>query len=149
MNTLQKTKYTIYQIKHRNPFILNTYIGSTTDFKTRKAVHKLRTRNIESYNCSLYRTIRGLGGWENFEMIPIETIECETRTEAETREGYWIRVKTANMNTYMKTKTTRTSREKSSKYYQDNREKVLENIKARYNYVKIRRPEGALNEPQI
>jgi len=136
MNTLEKTKYTIYQIKHNDPTVCLNYVGSTTDFNQRESVHKFRTRNIESYKCLLYKTIRESGGWDSFNIQPVETLECDRR-EAEAREGYWIKTLSANMNTYNKSRATTTSREYHKQYYLDNREKILEKINANYNYVKV------------
>lgn len=129
--------WVIYQIRHRNPFILNTYIGSTTDFEKRKSVHKLRTRNVESFHSPLYKTIRGLGGWDQFEMSKIETLDCETRREAETREAYWIQQRSGNMNTYMRTGMKKDRRDYCAKYYRDNREAILAYTREKYSYVKM------------
>ena len=133
-----KLRYTIYEIRHNNPYVLNTYIGSTRNFFARLAVHRLRTKNTETYNCHLYQYIRGLGGWSQFTMSALEEIECESREEAEERESWWIKQRTANMNTY-KVNTTRSqkTRERQRRYYADNRTRILDDRKQAYRYVPI------------
>ena len=38
----------------------------------------------------LYNTMRENGGWDNFEMIPIEEYLCDTPLQARMREQFWI-----------------------------------------------------------
>jgi hypothetical protein len=154
---MNKTQYTIYEIRHRDPFMLNTYVGTTRDFNKRKSVHRLRSRNEETYNYPLYQQIRHFGGWDNFIMRPLEIIQCETRREAECRETYWINQCNARMNEYKKPMTEReldnykaqsshkksyaNNREKKldacRQYYLDNREEILKKRKENYHYVKV------------
>lgn len=163
---MSKKQYTIYEIRHRDPYMSNAYVGSTIDFNKRKSVHKIRSKNAETYKYPLYEHIRHFGGWENFEMRPLEIIECETRREAECRESYWIRQCNARMNGYKKPMTEReleeykleayhkkayaTHREKrledSRKYYLDNREEILKKRKDNYTYVKVGRE---TNQPNL
>lgn len=139
MTTPNKLKYTIYEIRHNNPFILNSYIGSTRDFFKRRAVHQLRTKNNETYKCQLYQCIRALGGWSQFTMTALEEIECDSRMEAEERETYWIKQRTANMNTYkLNGIVNAANRERRSRYYAANRERILDERRNAYRYVPIR-----------
>ena len=64
------------------------YIGSTTDFTSRKSQHKTNCNNENrtSYNLKIYKTIREYGGWQNWRMVVIEKFPCENRREAEKRE---------------------------------------------------------------
>jgi hypothetical protein len=143
MDTLEKIEYTIYKIRHKNPFILNLYVGSTMNFNNRKCVHKLRVENVATYTNQLYMYIRALGGWDQFIMEPVESILCTCRAEAEEREAYWIAKLNANMNSYRKTNMSKEQRLYNRLYYLKNQEKILTRTRKNYKYVKIERPEGA------
>lgn len=152
-----KKQYTIYEIKHKDPYMLNSYIGMTLDFKKRMSVHKLRAKNVETYKYPLYEHIRHFGGWDNYEMTALETIECDTRQEAECRETYWIRQCNARMNRYKRhmsdielekykaeayhkkayAKHRAKKLEASRKYYLDNRDKILKKRKENYTYTSV------------
>lgn len=161
-----KKQYTIYEIRHKDPFMLNAYVGMTLDYSKRKSVHKLRCKNVETYKYPLYEQIRHFGGWENFEMRPLEIIECESRREAECRESYWVRQCNARMNAYKRPMTERELEEYKSQsthkktyannrekkleycrqYYLDNREDILKKRKDNYNYVKVASEASKQNE---
>ena len=77
------------------------YVGSTTDFISRKSHHKSRCNNEKNknYNLKIYKTIREYGGWDNWRMVLVEKFPCENRREAEKREEE-IRVElNATLNT--------------------------------------------------
>jgi hypothetical protein len=83
-----------------NTSITEIYIGSTTNFRVRKNKHKTTCNNInhKHYNLHIYNIIRQNGGWENWDMHPIEQIECETIIESRIREQYWIQLKQSSLN---------------------------------------------------
>lgn len=64
------------------------YIGSTTDFKSRKRHHKsaCTKEGDKKYNYKLYKTIRANGGWENWRMVEVERYPCNDKREAHMRE---------------------------------------------------------------
>jgi len=83
---LEKEKYqknVNYIIKNRNPDILHRYIGSTTDVKSRIRNHRYSSTFKTS---KLYRTIRELGGWDNWMLVVYEKYPCDNRLEAIKRE---------------------------------------------------------------
>ena len=84
-------KYIIYEITPLNKSVLYSYVGSTKNFRTRKCHHKSRCYNENSkhYNLPVYNFIRENGGWDSFEMNPIEEIEVESKTQARIREQFW------------------------------------------------------------
>ena len=84
-------KYIIYRISVGD----YNYIGSTKDFKQRKATHKCgyKTREMK-----VYKMIREAGGWDKCEMVPIEEFECDTLLDARIREEHWRIYHQANMN---------------------------------------------------
>ena len=82
----------IYEIKSIDTSITETYIGSTWDMKQRlkKHKHECNNKNRKDYKYPLYRYIRENGGVDNFEMIEIDSGECEDITELHCAEQYYI-----------------------------------------------------------
>jgi hypothetical protein len=71
------TKTIIYKIVCNDLNITDVYVGHTTNFINRKALHKSNCNNIngKSYNLKIYNTIRNNGGWLNWSMIEIEKFQ--------------------------------------------------------------------------
>ena len=67
------------------------YVGSTRNFRQRKFNHKshCRNENAKEYNFDVYKMIRANGGWDNWEMVPIEELNC-SKIQASIREQYYI-----------------------------------------------------------
>jgi hypothetical protein len=86
------TIYIIYEIRPVNKELIFSYIGSTMNLRNRKYQHKTSCNNINSkgYNFKLYQFIRDNGGFEMFEMIPLEEYECDSKTQSRIREQLWI-----------------------------------------------------------
>ena len=83
--------YVIYKIKSLDPMVNYCYVGSTQNFTKRKSQHKSMCNVINKKNdTKLYNTMRENGGWNNFEMIPIEEYKCDTPQQAHIREQFWI-----------------------------------------------------------
>ena len=82
----------IYEIKSIDKSITGTYIGSCWDMKRRLKSHKDKVNNktYRGYNYPLYRYIRENGGFDNFEMIEIDSGECEDKRELECAEQFYI-----------------------------------------------------------
>ena len=82
----------IYKLVHKEDYDnANIYIGSTTDFVTRKNSHKSTCiyEKQTNYNNKKYQYIRENGGWNCFNMIEVEKYPCNDKREAEAREEYW------------------------------------------------------------
>jgi len=77
------------------------YIGSTTNFRQRKGLHKFRCNNInnKNYNSKLYSMIRENGGWSEWSMIEIEKYPCSDSNETRKRERELMEHYNANLNT--------------------------------------------------
>ena len=75
----------IYKISCRDKSITEIYIGSTTNFTKRKHEHKSICNNINTkdYNNQKYIFIRENGGWNNWEMIEIEKVQCHSKRDLE------------------------------------------------------------------
>ena len=89
-----------YKIVCRNTDIKDFYIGHTTDFKTRKGCHKrvCNNPNDQNHNSQLYKFIRDNEGWDNFDMIWIETKQLQNGMEARARERELIEQMKPSLN---------------------------------------------------
>ena len=77
------------------------YVGHTINFRSRKSDHKKVANSLDykESHFKLYQIIRANGGWENWEMIPLEEYACNSSTEARIKEQEWIDKLQTNMNT--------------------------------------------------
>jgi len=119
----------IYKLCHCNDLENeNIYIGSTTNFRTRKNKHKsnCNNENRKEYNYSIYEYIRSNGGWSEWKMIPIEKYPCNGKEELEIRERYHIELLKSKLNKNIPTRTKK-------QYRNDNKEIILEKKKLYFN----------------
>ena len=122
----------IYKLCHQNDLDNeNIYVGSTTNFRSRKNKHKTTCNNEKDkkHNSFVYQFIRDNGGWNEWQMIPIEVFPCNDKNELEIRERHHIELLKSNLN---KTIPTRTLKE----YYQDNKERIKEYKEANKEQIK-------------
>jgi hypothetical protein len=143
------SKTIIYKIIPNNSELNYCYIGNTTNVKQRLNNHYSNCINInsKSYNILLYKTIRENGGWDEWSLIEIEHFPCSNGTEARQREQYYIMKYNSNLNAVRSYRTEeekleqartehRTAeqiRDKTKKYYNDNKEMCNEKSKNYYN----------------
>ena len=94
-------KTLIYKIVCNNLDVLECYVGSTTDFKSRKYAHKTSCNNefSKAYNLKVYKFIRENGGWDNFTMVLIEEYFCGSKLECRSRERFWFENLNSGLNT--------------------------------------------------
>ena len=120
---MSKTGY-IYKIVSTDIKIKECYVGSTTNFRTRKNKHKSNCNNENSdcYNLYVYQFIRDNGGWDSFSMVQIEEFKFNTRNELNARERYWIETLQATLNKKIPTRTDK-------EYYEDNKDKIKDRKK--------------------
>jgi hypothetical protein len=85
------TEYVFYLFKCKNETIKDCYIGKTTNFLQRKAIHKY---NWETGNCKLYLCMRQNGGWDNWEMEPVHRVICSHETSCFLEESFMLRYAT-------------------------------------------------------
>jgi hypothetical protein len=124
----------IYKICCKDPTITDVYVGHTTNVVKRKQRHKggCNIETYKDYNTFLYQFIRNNGGWDNFEMIVLIELNCKDKNEAERNERKYLEELKATLN---KTIPTRTPKE----YYEDNKEKTLNQKKEYYQLNKEER----------
>jgi hypothetical protein len=133
------SKTVIYKIVCRDLTIEDCYVGSTTDFRNRKNVHK---SHCKTKNLKLYEFINSNGGWDNWTMIEIEKYICIDSNEMRARERYWAEELNADLNTRKaitsneekKEYTNNYMKDHNKKYYLENAEKLK--MKQKENYYK-------------
>ena len=76
------SKTHFYKFVCKDTSIIDCYVGHTTDFTKRKNQHKTRCCNPNNpkHNYTVYHCIRCNGGWENWDMILIDTSKLSKRT---------------------------------------------------------------------
>ena len=120
--------YVIYKIKSLDQTIDYCYVGSTQNFIKRKSQHKCVCNVIkEKNNTKLYNTMRENGGWDNFQMTPIEEYKCDTPQQAHIREQYWIEnIEKNKLNSIKAFVTKEQKLEQQKEYYSANKDKIAD-----------------------
>jgi hypothetical protein len=90
----------IYKIACKDQTIKDIYVGHTTNFTQRKYAHKTNCINEKStnYKLKVYEFIRNNGGWENWEMIEICSINCKNKLDALKWEHEYYYLLNATLN---------------------------------------------------
>jgi hypothetical protein len=132
LNPVNYSNTIMYKIVCNDLNITDSYIGHTTDFKSRKYQHKNRcnNENNKKYNLKVYQYIRNNGGWDNWSMIMIEEYDCNSKLEATKRERKLIEELKATLNYNIPSRTRK-------EYYEDNIDKIREQKKKYNEYSKI------------
>jgi hypothetical protein len=86
----------IYKIVCKDSAVTDLYVGHTTDFRQRLKRH--REDCIKHPERKLYNMINNNGGWDNWDMLIIETCSFNNVEEAKQREHYWYENLKANLN---------------------------------------------------
>ena len=110
-----------YKLCCKDPTITDIYIGHTTDFTRRKYQHKSRCCNEKdkdhhTYN---YKFVRDSQGWNNWDMVLIETLKIEDALHARKTEREFIEKLGATLNKQIPSRSP-------TEYCQDNRDKINE-----------------------
>ena len=110
-----------YKIVCKDTTIKDCYVGHTTDFTKRKSQHKSKCydENDRHFNIYLYQFIRENEGWENWEMINIETKSCKDSLEAKSIERDFTEKLKATLNLRRPFRTDE-ERAESKKIWRDN-----------------------------
>jgi hypothetical protein len=145
------SKAFVYKLACKDPSITETYIGSSTNFKQRKSLHKSDC-NLESsprHNNYVYKFIRENGGWENWEMVKLEDYPCEDSLELRKREREWLEEYQASLNKNIPSRPHNEAmkayyeknKDKIKAYYENNKDKITAKKKAYYEKNKEERLE--------
>jgi hypothetical protein len=128
----------IYRFICNDINIINTYVGSTTDWNNRKRQHKCNCINlsVKQHNLKMYQIMRENGGWDNWNMILIENYPCNSRREAEQREQYWKEHYNDDMGMNDATLNNKKRLDKHKKYRDDNSIQLLNKKKEYYQINK-------------
>jgi hypothetical protein len=92
-----------YMLCCKDPTITDVYVGHTTNLTKRKTHHKALCNNAnnntdQKYHRYVYRFLRENGGWNNWEMIVLETKSCIDGKDARKFEREWFEKKGATLN---------------------------------------------------
>jgi len=113
----------IYKLCCNDPNVTEIYVGSTTNFKSRKYCHKTNCNNNseknKNYNLKVYKFIRDNGGFQNWSMIMLEQYNCENKKQLQSRERYYIELLKSSLNNNIPTRT-------KQEYNIDNKDKLKE-----------------------
>ena len=121
------SKTHFYKIVCKDTNISDCYVGHTTDFTKRKNQHKTRCCNPENpkHHLNVYKCIRENGGWNNWEMVLIDTIKFENNLEARAKEREFTEQIKPSLNIF---KPMRTEAEENN-YYKEYYYKNIDRIK--------------------
>jgi len=124
----------IYHIRHMESKEV-VYVGSTTKFPQRKAVHKYNCNNEEGkdFTSPIYCHIRDNGGFNCFEVIPIKSLKLEKKTElliAEQEEMDKHQTLVNGRKAHMTIEEHKEDKKQYKKqHYQEHKETINESIK--------------------
>ena len=109
----------MYKLVCKDVDATEVYVGSSTSLRNRRACHKSRcnNKNDKCYNFPVYQYIRENGGWQNWDLLPIERVEFDFRFELQDRERHHIEALHATLNSKVPNRN-------KAEYYQDNKEEI-------------------------
>jgi hypothetical protein len=119
------------------------YVGSTSNFNSRKSCHRFRcnTEHDKQHNLDIYRYIRDNGGFDAFEIVPIQKIEnISNKTELRIAERAEMEKFSGLKNMRGSYLSTEEYQEKQRLWRENNPEKHAENCRkwAKNNPEKIK-----------
>ena len=119
---------TFYKIVCKDLDIKDCYVGHTTHLTNRKNKHKTvcNDPNNKSYNITVYAFIRSEGGWDNWDVIPIDRCKCEDRLDVLKKERSYIETLNAKLNQNI---PSRTMQEYSKQYREIHQTKIRQQMK--------------------
>lgn len=133
-NQMDYSQTIIYKICCKDVSVTDIYIGHTTNFIQRKHNHKkcCCNENSKNHNINVYKFIRKNGGWNNWDMIQIEQINCNNNMEALLRERFWIELlkPKLNINNPLTFQDEKIIQKKD--WYEENKYEILEKAKQHY-----------------
>lgn len=127
-------EYTIYKIECKDPEVKHLYVGSTEDYEKRVSLHKSDCNNEtrKQYNLYVYRKIRELGGFDNWNIEILEKVVCRKSDARKLEEEYRVKLK-ADLNS-------------QKCHTEENKEYLKEYLKEKKKVYKIREKERKMAE---
>jgi hypothetical protein len=127
----------VYMICCKDPTITDVYVGHTTSLSKRKCEHKSMCSNVNNnttkrHNIYVYQFIREHGGWENWEIIVLETVSCVDGDDARKLERKWLEEKKATLNKKRPIISKEEELLADRQYYQENEYTIVERHKIYY-----------------
>ena len=133
-----------YKIVCKDTCIKDCYVGHTTDFVSRKSNHKKSCNDCNSkhYDRYIYQFLRENGGWDNWDMILIETTKCENGLEARKKEREHIEQLNASLNIHKRPYiSSEEAIQRRQQWRKDNPETVRKSICESHRRLKENHPE--------
>ena len=123
----------IYKLCCLDVNIKDIYVGSSTNFKQRKSLHKNCCNNEKSkeYNHYKYKFIRDNGGWDNWTMIELYKYPCNDKRELECEENRVMNELQSHLNSHKAYRTEEERLEYKKKYREDHKD-ILSEYKKKY-----------------
>jgi hypothetical protein len=120
--------FIIYKIRPLDKTLDFSYIGSTICFPKRKFKHKgvCCNEKSKSHDIPLYKSIRENGGWDAFEMVPLEEYKCDTKLQARIREQDTLDKIENKLNSIRAYSDDTTTKEQKKLYRDENKERIQE-----------------------
>lgn len=137
MTDAKEYDYIFYTFICNDPNITDCYVGSTKAFRERKSTHKSHCNNETSkkHNLKIYQTIRANGGWDNWNMKPIDTKFCTT-LEAHIHETKLMEERQSTLNIYKaylsEEEFKKQRKEQRKEYYEQNKDAINARSKEYY-----------------
>tara|TARA_R110002167_G_C12403751_1_gene627209 strand:+ start:98 stop:535 length:438 start_codon:yes stop_codon:yes gene_type:complete len=122
----------VYRIECLDKSIPEFYIGSTRNLKQRTKQHKCDCNNSNriNHNIKIYEFIRKNGGWDNWKIdIELLTTGMERKDRKQLEQNYLDCLK-PELNSY---NAVGDKKEYEKQYYQNNKEKILNENKVKIN----------------
>ena len=114
----------VYKLVCKDVTATEIYVGSSSSLRNRRANHKsaCSNENWKSYNLPVYQYIRANGGWDNWQLLPIERVEFDFKFELHDRERHHMEALHATLNSRVPNRTQAEHRQYHQQYMQQRQE---------------------------
>lgn len=79
----------IYKIVCKDSTVTDFYVGKTIDLKNRMRKHRQDSQRQDRQHLNLYRVINANGGWDNWNVVILETANLQSDQQARKLEHDW------------------------------------------------------------
>ena len=132
---LDYSKTYIYKICCKDIHVAEIYVGMTTNFEQRRREHRSHCTNesCKKYKSQVYTFIRDNGGWSNWDMVLIDTVNVSNKLEAHKAERSYVESLHAVLN---KQTPANTRRDTERKYRQTHKDAIKAYLEANKDKMK-------------